>query len=121
VNTLRQSLNYGVCGKYWLILIIVVMVSGCASHHQSIKTESTTLYPHGALAEEAEQNTKTSVHLSGNDHNRKDGEVLQTTTVTTETQTEHPGVLGSMFHAIGYVISLPFVMVGGLIKIIFGG
>lgn len=43
-----------------------------------------------------------------------------TNTTTTETKpTGHPGILSSTVHAIGWVIALPFRLVGGLIGWIF--
>jgi hypothetical protein len=44
-------------------------------------------------------------------------EKSETTTTTTETKAEHPGIISSAFHAIGNVISLPSVIIGGLSQI----
>ena len=50
------------------------------------------------------------------------GPTVQTTeTKTTESQTSGPGVgiLSGTIHAIGFILALPFKIVGGLIQLIF--
>ena len=50
------------------------------------------------------------------------GTTVQTTeTKTTESQTSGPGVgiLSGTIHAIGFILALPFKLVGGLIQLIF--
>ena len=83
------------------------MVSGCASTHKTTKTETTVAYPNEAVGDEEEQE-------------REMVENTETTTTTTETtKADSPGVLSSTVHAIGYVLSLPFIIVGGLLRAIF--
>jgi hypothetical protein len=50
------------------------------------------------------------------------GTTVQTTeTKTTESQTSGPGlgILSGTIHAIGFILALPFKLVGGLIQLIF--
>jgi hypothetical protein len=50
------------------------------------------------------------------------GAIVQTTeTKTTESETSGPGVgiLSGTIHAIGFILALPFKLVGGLIELIF--
>jgi cytoskeletal protein RodZ len=88
-----------------LIVVFILIGSGCSSTRQTTKTETTATSP------------------SAQSGNREDGVVSksETTTTTTQSEPESPGVLSSTFHAIGYVLALPFIIVGGLFKIIFGG
>jgi len=104
-------------GAYLGLAILIVSVGlGCASTHKTTTTETTTTYPNEAAAYEGEQRTTTNVP-----HNKGYLYKSETTETTTETKTERPGVLSSTLHAIGYVMALPFIIVGGLFRIIFGG
>lgn len=99
-----------------LAILFVSMGWGCASTNKTTKTETTVTYPN-----EGEQTTTTTVTTSGDRQNREIVEKSETTTTTTETKDGHPGILSSTFHAIGYVISLPFIIIGGVFRMIFGG
>ena len=92
-----------------LAILFVSMGSGCASTRKTTTTETTVTYSDEAAAKEGEQNKGVVVETS------------ETTTTTTGTKPERPGVISSTFHAIGYVIALPFIIIGGLFRIIFGG
>ncbi|MDO8580920.1 MAG: hypothetical protein Q7S13_05515 [Candidatus Omnitrophota bacterium] len=85
-----------------LTILFVSMWLGCASTHPTTKTETT-------------------VSTTGDQQNSGVVDQSETTTTTTETKAEHPGVISATFHAIGYVISIPFIIIGGLFRIIFGG
>ena len=76
----------------------------CSSTHKTTTTETTVT---SSAEEAAAVSTPVDQQTS--------------TTTTTETKAEHPGVLSSTFHAIGDVIALPFIIIGGLFRIIFGG
>ena len=110
--------------RYWvrngvyfgLAILLVSMGLGCASTDKTTKTETVVTYPN-----EGEQEVTTTVTTSGNLENREVAEKSETTTTTTQTKDEHPGILGSTFRAIGYVISIPFIIVGGVFRMIFGG
>ncbi len=88
-----------------LIVIFILIGSGCSSTRQTTRTETTATSP-GAQSSD-----------------REDGVVSksETTTTTTQSAPESPGVLSSTLHAVGYVLALPFIIVGGIFKIIFGG
>lgn len=108
-----QKLKYWrVCAKNGvysgLIIFFVFMGLGCAGTRKTTTTETTVTHSDGSTVYEEEQN---------------EGVVgtSETTTTTTETKPERPGVISSTFHAIGYVIALPFIIIGGLFRIIFGG
>lgn len=104
-----------------LTILFIFMGFGCASTHKTTKTETTVTYPDGAVGNVGNGgNYYRTTTSSGDDQNRGVVKKSETTT-TTETKAEHPGVLSSTLHAIGYVIALPFIIVGGLFKIIFGG
>ena len=101
--------------KYWAIKSVylgfvvgaVLIGAGCASTHKTTTTETTTAYSSSEPMGTEEQQNRPAVEKS------------ETTTATTETKPGHPGILSSTVHAIGWVISLPFRLVGGLIGWIF--
>ena len=99
------------------LTFIILTGSGCAGTHKTTTTETTTTYPNKGVIYQGDQQTITTVTTSD------DQEVVEKveTTTTTETKDKHPGVLGSTFHAIGYVISIPFIIIGGVFRTIFGG
>ncbi len=96
--------NGAYCG---LVIVLVSMGLSCATTRKTT-TETTVTHSDGSAAYEEEQN-EGAVGTS------------ETTTTTTETEPKRPGVISSTFHAIGYVIALPFIIIGGLFRIIFGG
>ncbi len=96
--------------KLALILLFVSMGLGCASTHKTTTTETTVTSPNKGVLYQRDQTNNVVTEKTET-----------TTTTTTETKTEHPGVISSTFHAIGYVIALPFIIIGGLFRIMFGG
>lgn len=101
---LFDSRKWFIAGAFsGLILVFVLIGAGCSSTTQTTKTETTATSP------------------GGNSSHGEDGAVStsETTTTTTETAPESPGVLSSTLHAVGYVLALPFIIVGGLLKMIF--
>lgn len=105
----RQKYGFKKSSKYiGLILFIFVWIlvgSGCASTRKTTTTETTVSYPNED-ANEADQERVI---------------VEESETTTTETKAEDSGVLGATFKAIGHIISIPFKIIGGLFRIIFGG
>jgi len=117
---LKYEFKKSVCISLALFLFVVIG-AGCASTHKTTKTtttESKVTYP----AEEGNKgylkNTTTAA-TSNEQQNNPVTKESQTTTTTTETKAEHRGILSSTLHAIGWVIALPFRLVGGLIGWIF--
>lgn len=110
--------------KYWFkkgfylyfIALLVPMVIGCASTHKTTTIEKTVTYPNKGVIYHGGQQT-----ISDEQQNTEARESDDTTITTTETKTEQSGVLSSTLHAIGYVIALPFIIIGGVFRIIFGG
>ena len=113
LQKLKYEIKRGVCIGLALFLFAVIG-AGCAGTHKTTTTKTTVTSP----AEEGNKgyfnNTKTAD--TSNDQVTKESE---TTTTTTETKAGHPGILSSTVHAIGWVIALPFRLVGGLIGWIF--
>jgi hypothetical protein len=104
--------------KYWVIksvylgfaLCVVLIGAGCASTHKTTTTETTTAYSNSEPVGAGEEQDRPVVQKS---------ETTAATTATTETKSGHPGLVSSTVHAIGWVISLPFRLIGGLIGWIF--
>jgi hypothetical protein len=116
-----QKLKYGFKNSAYLgLAVLFVFVGlGCASTHKTTKTETVVTQSNNTTTNEAGQNTETTV--TSNDQQNK-GVVNKSDTTTTTTETKapgHPGILSSTVHAIGWVIALPFRLVGGLIGWIF--
>ena len=86
---------------------VVLAGAGCASTQKTTTTATTTEYPRGAEVGMGGQHDSAAVEKS------------ETTIATTETKPGHPGLLSSTVHAIGWVIALPFRLLGGLIGWIF--
>ena len=97
-----------------LPIFFVLIGAGCASTHKTTTTETTATYPN-----EGNQQTTTTGSASGDQQNQGVAQKSETTTTTTKTPSEHPGILSSTVRAIGWVIALPFRLVGGLIGWIF--
>lgn len=102
----KESSHYA--GIILFLFVSILVGSGCASTHKTTKTETIVTYPNESAVGEGEQ--------SGGVVERS-----ETTTTTTPAKAEHPGIISSTFHAIGYVIALPFIIIGGLWRMIFGG
>ena len=99
-----------------LAMVFVLMGAGCASTHKTVTTETTvTTSPSAYQEQEVRNNRGYIVGYEGETVVEKS----ETTTSTTETNSRHPGILSSTVHAIGWVIALPFRLVGGLIRWIF--
>jgi len=98
------------------VMLCAVSVSGCASTGKTTKTVSATT---------VSQPTTTVVRHDGNGVTTTETQtqpgVLQNSTTTTEIKEKHPGFIVATFRAIGHVIALPFVLLGGLFRAIFGG
>ena len=101
------------------VVLFVFVGLGCASTRKTTKTETVVTQSNDTTANEAGQNTKTTV-ASTDQQNKGIVNKSDTTTTTTETKAAgHPGILSSTVHAIGWVIALPFRLIGGLIGWIF--
>jgi hypothetical protein len=106
MNSYRQRVKYFKGSIYFSLIVLFLCVgTGCTSTHKTTTTETTVNNPNEPVYSGTPSSTTETT----------------TTTTDTETKAEHPGVLGATFHAIGYVLSLPFIVIGGVIKTIFGG
>jgi hypothetical protein len=116
MNTRLQKLTYApINGVYvGLSVLFVFMGLGCASTHKTTKTE--TVVTRSSDTPAGVQQNKGIVY--SRDTTAETTETTKTTE-TTETKSGHPGFLSSTVHAIGWVIALPFRLVGGLIGWIF--
>ncbi|MFA5059188.1 MAG: hypothetical protein WC676_00975 [Candidatus Omnitrophota bacterium] len=102
------------------LAIIFVFAGGCASAHKTTTTETTvTTYP--AVSQEQKDFSNKGYITRQQDESVSQESETTTTITTTDTETERPGVISSTFHAIGYVLAIPFIIIGGLFKMIFGG
>lgn len=99
-----------------LTMFFVLMGAGCASMHKTTTTETTvTTSPYAGQEQEVGNNRG---YIIGH-QDETVVEKSETTTTTTEANPGHPGILSSTVHAIGWVIALPFRLIGGLIGWIF--
>jgi len=112
-------------GKRWfksgaylgLIIIFVSVGPGCAGTRKTTTTETTvTTYPSADQMEEARNNEGYLIR-----HQKEAVVATSETTTTSETKAGSPGIISSTVHAIGYVIAIPFIVIGGLFRMIFGG
>jgi hypothetical protein len=87
---------------------VVLAGSGCASTQKTTTTTTTMTMERPGSAVVGTGGQQDSV-----------AQQSESTTATTETDAGHPGLLSSTIHAIGWVIALPFRLVGGLIRWIF--
>jgi hypothetical protein len=119
-----RKLKYDFKGSVCICLalfLFVVMGAGCASTHKTTKTtttKTTETYP----TEEGNKGYLKNTARASTSNNQQNNPVTresETTTTTTETKAGHQSILGSTLHAIGWVIALPFRIVGGLIGWIF--
>ncbi len=104
----------GVC--LGLMMFLLFMGFGCVSTRKTT-TETVVMNSNDRVVNDEGQNT-TTVASSDNQQNKGVVEKSETTTIT-ETRSGHPGILSSTVHAIGWVIALPFRLIGGLIGWIF--
>jgi hypothetical protein len=120
MQILLQKLKYGFKNSAYLsfAVLFVFVGLGCASTHKATKTETVVTQSNDTVTNEVGQNNETTT--SSNQQNRGVVNKSETTTTTTETKAAgHPGILSSTVHAIGWVLALPFRLVGGLIGWIF--
>jgi len=89
------------------MVLFVSIGLGCASDHKTTKTETTVTRPSEPVVTTGQQSAN-------------QGGKSETTTTTTETKARHPGIVSSTFHAIGYVLELPFIAIGSLFRAMFG-
>lgn len=105
-----------------VLFLFAVIGAGCASTHKTTKTtttKTTATYP----ADEGNKGyLKNSTRVAAS-NDQQDNLVTQESETTTSTSTEakagHQSILGTTLHAIGWVIALPFRLVGGLIGWVF--
>jgi hypothetical protein len=95
----RSSVYMGV-----VLMMFMSMGAGCASTRQTTTTETTVKHTDSSHAVPASEPTAV---------------VEKNTTTTTETEQGHTGLVGGIFHVIGSVIALPFILIGGLLRMIF--
>jgi hypothetical protein len=114
---LKYEFKRSVCTGLALFLFVVIG-AGCASTHKTTTTKTTVTYPADEGNRGYLKNT-TTVGTSNDQQNNPVTQKSETTTTTTETKAGHPGILSSTLHAIGWVIALPFRLIGGLIGWIF--
>lgn len=110
-----QKIKYWFKNSAYLVfgVLFIFVGLGCASTHKTTKTETTVTQSNDAVANDAEVKSATTESVS------KDQQSSTTTTTTETKPAGHPGILSSTVHAIGWVIALPFRLVGGLIGWIF--
>ena len=91
-----------------LMILIISSGLGCASTHKTTTTETTVTH---------QNETVGAVGSIPDDH------VVETseTTTTIDKEAEHPGIISSTLHAVGYVIVLPFKILGSVFRMLFGG
>ncbi len=114
-----QKLKYDFKRSVYMSLVLflfVVIGTGCASTKKTTETTTTKTI-------ETYPNNTTTVVTSNDQQGNSVSQKSETTTTSTDTATEakpgHPGLISSTVHAIGWVIALPFRLVGGLIGWIF--
>ena len=91
-----------------LIIVFALFGFGCAHTQKTTTTETTTQYPSsGAIGSVPEAQHTTVVKEN------------TTTTTTPAANTEHTGILGGIAHIIVAIVSFPFVVIGGLFRMIF--
>lgn len=115
LKKLKKTLYVLVCA------VLIVQLPGCAGTYKTTKTtttKTTVTYPSGEGNKGYLKNT-TTVGTSDGQQNNPVTRENETVATTTETKAEHQGILGATVHAIGWVIALPFRIVGGLIGFIF--
>jgi hypothetical protein len=110
---LKSGFKNGAC--LGLSVLFVLVGLGCASTHKTTQTETVVTSSDQTVTSQGKQGQTTVVTTS------PAVQSSQTTNTTTETikPVGHPGILSSTVHAIGWVIALPFRLVGGLIGWIF--
>jgi hypothetical protein len=116
--------------KLFSVLIGLMLVTGfmtsCASSTTTTRTTTaatpdTSSNNSKVVVRDTGDQVKTTVYNDGNHGNVTHPAATEKTveTRTTTSTGESPGILSSTVHAVGYVISLPFRLVAGLIRLIF--
>ena len=105
----QQKLKYefkrSVC--IGLVILLAVIGAGCASANKTTKTTT--------VVTSNDQQNNPSTQKSESYTNT----ATETTATTTTQNAEHQSILGATLHAVGWVLALPFRLVGGLIGWIF--
>ncbi len=117
LQKIKYDFKRSVCMGLALFLFVVIG-AGCASTHKTTTTKTIVTSP----ADEGNKgyfNNTATVGTSNDQQNNPVTQKSETVTTTSETKAGHPGILSSTLHAIGWVIALPFRLVGGLIGWIF--
>lgn len=106
----------GICLGFSVFFVLAGL--GCTSTRKTTKTETVVTQSNDAATNEVGHNSATTVSTS--DQQGEGSMEKSRTTTTSETKAAgHPGILSSTVHAIGWVIALPFRLIGGLIGWIF--
>ena len=104
------------------LFVVAVMGIGCASTHKTTKTttiKTTVTHPVEEGNKGYFKNTTRVVTSNDQQNNLVTQKSETTTTTSTEAKAGRQSILGSTLHAIGWVIALPFRLVGGLVGWIF--
>ena len=97
-------------GYSGLVLFFVFMGLSCAgTMHKETTTETVVTSP-GQQAGNGGYVYQSNSQVS---------EKIETVTTTKTTESGHPGLISSTVHAIGWVLALPFRLVGGLLSWIY--
>jgi hypothetical protein len=90
-----------------VVLFLVSMGAGCASTHKTTTTTTQTTVQSPSKEVVSDNTDQTVVEKN------------KTTTTSTETKPRETGIIGGLFHIIGSVIAFPFIVIGGLLRMIF--
>jgi len=118
---LKYELKRSICIGLALFLFVVIG-AGCASTYKTTKTtttKTTVTYPTQEGNKGYLKNTTRVATLNDRQNNPVTQKSETTTTTNTKAKAGHQGILGAALHAIGWVIALPFRLVGSLIGWIF--
>jgi carbohydrate-binding DOMON domain-containing protein len=116
MDILEWRLKHGFKKAVYLnvVLFFVFAGLGCTNTRKTTKTETIATTSNSVVTSTGPQGTTSVVTTT------PVTDKSQTITTTTETKPAgHQGILSSTVHAIGWVIALPFRLVGGLIGWIF--
>jgi len=103
------------------LLMFVALCAGCAGSHKTTKTTITKTTVANPVGEGNKGYLRSTMTVGPVDEQQTTPVTQEsnTTATTTETKSSNPGILSSTVHAIGWVIALPFRLIGGLIGWIF--
>ena len=94
--------------KSCLTLMVLVSIAGCSS-----TTTTTTVKKTRVPVDEYSEDEQPR------HHQHADEEKEETTTTVEESGAACSGILSCTVHGVGYVLALPFRLVGGIIDVIF--